>query len=423
MAPKSTCAPPPPLANPRQRANDARMLVRTATTLALLLASLPAQQGKPDLRETLDGQLLETLLPKLASDEPRDVAWGAHLVGHYRLEGATEALRAALRRFRDLEGEPARQVRLHLIDALLVLEVKLPKDEFVFLLDDPLTRVPAFLCAAQDVRGHAEVLAELAKTGFGRSDIVPFAAGGLLVDAAKLDDKPATFARHLLTLARANLHVSVRDAKPDHGQWNSAIGLGGLPGYYPLLRGFPRMPHHTLRQGGIDTSTTRVVRKGVGAEEAIWSKRVDGPVPPAPGGRFVDSAVTHKRELVRGIPREALAKEPNPQPLTHSTAARWLERMAKHSLPSRGYSQDVQFSDVTTLSKDVQRLHAELQAYGNGLIEDLIEEGWLPQGEPTTFVMPIDVTVHDSRGDQSIPLPSIDELLGRPAPTPQTSPR
>lgn len=399
------------------------MLRRAALPLAFLLTTAAAQQPAKELQKTLDEQLLASLLPRVASTEAADVAWGAHLIGHYRLAGATKELREALQSWRDRDGEPARQVRLHLIDALLTLETKLPADEFVFLLDDPLTRVPAFLCAAQDVQGHAEVLAELAKTGFGRKDIVPFAAGGLLVDAAKLDDKPATFARHLLTLARAKLYVSVRDAKPDHGQWNSAIGLGGLPGYYPLLRGFPRMPHHTLREGGIDTSTTRVVRKGVGAEEAIWSKRLDGPVPPAPGGRYVDSAVTHKRELVRSIPREALAKEPNPQPVPHSTAARWLERMAKHSLPSRGHSHYVQFSDVTTLSKDVQRLHAEMQAYGNGLIEDLIEEGWLPKGEPTTFVMPIDVTVHDSRGDQSIPLPSIDELLGRPAPTPQTSPR
>lgn len=412
----------PPLANPRQPANDARMLVRTATTLALLLASLPAQQGKPDLRETLEGQLLETLLPKLASDEPRDVAWGAHLVGHYRLAGAADALRAALRRFRDEKGQPARQVRLHLIDALLLLEVRLPADEFTLLLGDPLTRVPAFLCAAMDLQGHAELLAELAKTGVGR-DLVPFAAGGLLVDAAKLEDKPATFARHLLTLARANLYVSVQDAKPDHEQWNSAIGTGGRQGYYPILRGFPHMPHHTLGTYWPDTAHTHTVRKGARPDETIWRTGRDGPLPPAIGGRRDDCSVKHARELVRRIPSEALAKEPDPKPVAAETAARWLERMAKHSLPSQWHSQEVQFSDVATLGNDVQRLHAEMQAYGNGLIEDLIEEGWLPKDEPTTFVLPIEVTVRDSRGDQSIPLPSVDELLGRPAPTPQSSPR
>lgn len=410
------------LANLLQSANDAGMLVRTAIPLGLLLASLPAQQGKPDLRETLDGQLLETLLPKLASDEPRDVAWGAHLVGHYRLAGAADALRAALRRFRDEEGQPARQVRLHLIDALLLLEVRLPADEFTFLLDDPLTRVPAFLCAAMDVQGHAELLAELVKTGVGRSDVVPFAAGGLLVDATKLEGKPATFARNLLTLARAHLHVSVQDAKPDHGQWNSAIGTGGRQGYYPILRGFPLMPHHTLGTYWSDTAHTHKIRKGARPDETIWRTGRDGPLPPAIGGRRDDCSVKHARELVRRIPSEALAKEPDPKPVTAETATRWLERMAKHSLPT-WHSPDVQFSDVAALSRDVQRLHAEMQAYGNGLIEDLIEEGWLPKDEPTTFVLPIDVTVSDNRGDQSIPLPSVDELLGRPAPTPQTSPR
>lgn len=418
----------PPLANPRQPTNDARMLVRTATTLALLLASLPAQQGKPDLRETLDGQLLETLLPKLASDEPRDVAWGAHLVGHYRLAGAADALRAALRRFRDEEGEPARQVRLHLIDALLLLEVRLPADEFVFLLDDPLTRVPAFLCAALDVRGHAELLAGLVETRVGRFDVVPFAAGGLLVDEPRLRRKPAAFARHLLTLARAELSVCVEDAKSESGPWNSAVGLGGpRETYYAIERGFPPMPYHTLGQADEPrTSTTHVLRAGSRAENGIWRESKDGVssrLPDPRGGRCNDSAVTHARNLSRRIPTNALAQVREERPLHPSTAARWLERMAKHPLPSRGHSLDVQFSDVATLREDVQRLHAEMQAYGNGLIEDLIEEGWLPKGEPTTFVLPIDVRVSDSRGDQSIPLPSVDELLGRPALTPQTSPR
>lgn len=417
----------PPLANPRQPANDARMLVRTGTTLALLLASLPAQQGKPDLRETLDGQLLETLLPKLASDEPRDVAWGAHLLGHYRLAGAADALRAALRRFRDEKGQPARQVRLYLIDALLLLEVRLPANEFVFLLDDPLTRVPAFLCAAMDVQGHAELLAELAKTGVGR-DLVPFAAGGLLVDERKLRRKPADFARHLLTLARARLSVRVEDAKSSSGPWNSAVGLGGpRETYYAIARDFPRMPYHTLaRADELRTDMVHVLRTGARADDDIWRTGTDGVLgrlPAPPGGRCADSAVIHARNLVRRISSSALVEEREESPLHSSTAARWLERMAKHSLPSQWHSQEVQFSDVATLGNDVQRLHAEMQAYGNGLIEDLIEEGWLPKDEPTTFVLPIEVTVRDSRGDQSIPLPSVDELLGRPAPTPQSSPR
>lgn len=416
------------LANLLQSANDPRMLVRTATTIALLLASLPAQQGKPDLRETLDGQLLETLLPKLASDEPRDVAWGAHLVGHYRLAGAEEALRTALRRFRDAQGEPARQVRLHLIDALLTLETKLPTDEFVFLLGDPLTRVPAFLCAALDVQGNAEVLVELASTGVGEYDLVPFAAGGLLVDEARLRNKPASFARHLLALARAELHVSVTDTKSDDHEWN-AVGLGVVTKpHSQVQRGFPLLPYHALRLNRQDWSRpikARLLRNGADAKDVIWCEQPDGTtssLAEAPGGRSHDWAVFHARKLVRILPPDSSDTE-LPLPVDRSVATRWLERLAKHSLPSRGHSLDIQFSDVATLSKDLQRLHAEMQAYGNGLIEDLIEEGWLPKDEPATFVLPIDVTVSDSRGDQSIPLPSVDELLGRPAPAPQTSPR
>lgn len=403
------------------------MLVRTATTLALLLASLPAQQGKPDLRETLDGQLLETLLPKLASDEPRDVAWGAHLVGHYRLAGAAESLRAALRRFRDEQGQPARQVRLHLIDALLLLEVQLPADEFVFLLDDPLTRVPAFLCAAFDVQGHAELLAGLVQTGVGKYDLVPFAAGGLLVDEPRLGRKPAAFTRHLLTLARAELSVRVEDAKSTSGPWNSAVGVGRKEPQYAIQRGFPRMPHHTLKlEAGIRTSTTHVLRSGSRATHELWREDPDGvsrSVPESPGGRCDDWGVSHARELVRSIPTANLTAEPDPQPLEPRAATRWLERMARHALPSRGIFTEITFTDVASLQKDVQRLHAELRACGNGLIENLIAAGWLPKDEPTTFVLPVDASVHDDRGDRTMALPSVAELLGPDSPSPQTTPR
>ena len=134
------------------------MLRRAVLPLALLLTTLAAQQPAKELQKTLDEQLLASLLPRVASTEAADVAWGAHLIGHYRLAGATKELREALQSWRKRDGEAARQVRLHLIDALLTLETKLPADEFVFLLDDPLTRVPAFLCAALDVQGNAELL-------------------------------------------------------------------------------------------------------------------------------------------------------------------------------------------------------------------------------------------------------------------------
>lgn len=397
------------------------MLVRTATTLALLLASLPAQQGKPDLRETLDGQLLETLLPKLASDEPRDVAWGAHLVGHYRLAGAADALRAALRRFRDEKGQPARQVRLHLIDALLLLEVRLPADAFVFLLDDPLTRVHAFLCAARDVPGNAELLAGLVKSSVAPGDAVPFAAGGLLVDQLRGREKPAGFARHLLTLARADLLVRVRDAKSQPSELDHATVRSPLLHYYGLFPGFPELPRCTLRlTQRLSTDQVHVLRAGARAEDELV--RADELVLPAPGGRADDWAVVYQRN--GELRDKGLMGLDYPDPAIDSRiAARWLERMAHHALPSRRLAHDVRFADLTTLLQDVQRLHAELQARGNGLIEDLIDAGWLPQGEPTTFVLPVDVEVRDERGDRSIPLPRVDELLGQQDPSAQATPR
>ncbi len=421
MAPSSTSHPMPPLANPRQRANDARMPRPAIPTLALLLASLPAQQGKPDLRETLDGQLLETLLPKLASDEPSDVAWGAHLVGHYRLAGATEALRAALRRFRGEKGRQAKLVRLYLLDALLLLEVRLAADKFSFLLDDPLTRVHAFLCAAQDVPGNAELLVGLVKSRAEPGDAVPFAAGGLLVDQLRGREKPADFARHLLQLARADLLVRVKDADSKRSELDQANVRFPQLRYYGLGAGFPALPRCTLRlTQRLSTDRVHVLRAGAGADDE--PRRADELVPPAPGGRAHDWAVVYRRDgdqLDKGFMD---LHYPDPA-IDSQVAARWLERMARHALPSRRLAQDVRFADLTTLRQDVQRLHAELQACGNGLIEDLISAGWLPEGEPRTFVLPVNVEIRDERGDSSIPLPRVDELLGQQDTSPQTTPR
>ena len=401
------------------------MFVRTATTLALLLASLPAQQGKPDLRATLDGQLLATLLPKLASDEPRDVAWGAHLVGHYRLAGATEALRAALRRFRGEKGQQDKLVCAYLLDALLLLEVQLPADEFSFLLDDPLTRVHAFLCAAKDVPGNAELLASLVKSSVASGDAVPFAAGGLLVDQLRGREKPAGFARHLLTLTRADLLVRVRDAKSEPSELEHATVRSPDLHYYGLDPGFPELPRCTLwLTQQLSTDRVHVLRAGARAEDEL--KRADAFVPPAPGGRADDWAVVYRRVVQGNVdPRDkGLLGLHYPDPTIDSRiAARWLERMARHALPSRRLAQDVRYVDLPTLRQDVQRLHAELQACGNGLIEDLISAGWLPQGEPRTFVLPVHVEIRDERGDNSIPLPRVDELLGQQGPSPQTTPR
>lgn len=394
---------------------------RTFPVLALLLASLTAQQGKPDLREALDGQLLETLLPKLASDEPRDVAWGAHLVGHYRLEGATEALRAALRRFRDEKGQPARLVHVYLLDALLLLEVQLPADEYTFLLDDPMTRVHAFLCAARDVPGNADLLVGLVKSSVEPGDAVPFAAGGLLVDQLRGREKPAGFARHLLKLARADLLVRVRDAQSEPSKMDHPTVRSPVLHYHALGRSFPELPRCTLKlTQRLSTDRVQVLRAGARADDELL--RADEFVPPAPGGRADDWAVVCQRN---GEWRDkGLMGLDYPDPTIDSRiAARWLERMARHALPSRRLTQDVRFADLTTLRQDVQRLHAELQSCGNGLIEHLIDAGWLPQGEPTAFVLPVDVELRDERGDRSIPLPSAIDLLGRPTPSPQTSPR
>ncbi|MFO1078155.1 MAG: hypothetical protein U1E73_10585 [Planctomycetota bacterium] len=95
--------------------------------LAALLSAalLPAQ----DPGERLAAALQRELTARLASDDAREVAWGAHLCAEHRVKALVPELRAALRRLGTDRPETRRFAFVALLDALVQTGAKVPFEE------------------------------------------------------------------------------------------------------------------------------------------------------------------------------------------------------------------------------------------------------------------------------------------------------
>lgn len=358
--------------------------------------------------------LLALISPRLASAEAEDVAWGAHLASRYELKRVRRALSDALSRWRDVDGEPARQVRLHLVDALWAIRARVPGDQIAPLLEDPLTRVPAFLLLTLDVRPNADLLAQLAMSSRVPFDAVPHAAGGLLVDAAnqRRGVRPPALARHLLDVAACALTVNVVDGpKEEQNLWNSAVSGDDPPGL-DMAPGFPPLVLHTLSRQDLAhwSGDGRVVRRGHPADASLQrtERGQTTTLPLPPGGRRQDVGVVHQRALVNVIPGRALALgEPQRHPVGQQ-AALWLERMALHPTPT-SVTLDLPWQGETELRRVIATTCEELRQGAAPLRARLADQGWLPAAEGGDYLLPIRISVWDLRRDTATPLPKIDD--------------
>lgn len=103
---------------------------------------------------------------RLAAADLDEVVWAAHLVTRDRVRGAVPAVRQALARLVGRSGFDGELARLHLLDALIQLEVKVPGEELLPHTSAACLRVPALLLAAKggaaNSRYFATRFAELA---------------------------------------------------------------------------------------------------------------------------------------------------------------------------------------------------------------------------------------------------------------------
>lgn len=385
------------------------MRTKKACLVWICAASLAAQT---DPGAAADRALSDLVVPRLASDDMADVAWGAHLASRHVVTSAERPLLAALRRLRDVDGEGARQARLHIVDALWNIGATLTGDEFEPLLADPLLRVPTFLLFARDLDANGELLGRLAMQQMGPSDTVAYTAGALLVDDTPKNRRidQVAFVEHLLATGACTLHLTVRDGgPPPDGQWTSAIGLDSGP-YYRHRRRFPPLVEHELvrcwhrYQLRPSEGPTTVIRTG--RDPLPWPR---DPANEAERGRMrspTDVGVVHRRRVVGRLPVEDLERRPL-QPAPHpDTALAWLEHMSGVALPT-GASLTVEWQGEDALRAAVEAKCAELREGTEAVLRHLAEARWLPNDTTDDYRLPIELHVWDRRHDKETELPDV----------------
>jgi hypothetical protein len=158
---------------------------------------------------TLPAQIRSVALPppdeRLQSDRAATVAWAAHELARVRATSETRALLASLQVWGSRNGETADVVRLHLLDALVQSDAKVPGECLLPHLRG-ITEVPAFVLLARDPLQNEPQLREF----FFRDPAVRFhsvawwAAGNLL-----RAQKTPGFAAWLLARAEFRLEIDV----------------------------------------------------------------------------------------------------------------------------------------------------------------------------------------------------------------------
>ncbi|MCA8965812.1 MAG: hypothetical protein KDC48_13090, partial [Planctomycetes bacterium] len=109
--------------------------------LAVLLLGTP-----PALAQDTTGKLCEAL----TQEDARVVAKAAADARLVKERAVTLALRRALDRWAKEERANAEVVRLFLLDALVEHGAKIPGDQLLPMLDDPLTEIPALVLLCRE---------------------------------------------------------------------------------------------------------------------------------------------------------------------------------------------------------------------------------------------------------------------------------
>jgi hypothetical protein len=175
----------------------------------------------------------------LASEEPREQAWGAYRAASERVDGAVPALRRLLAAHVGEDSEESRLVRETVLDSLIRLEANVPWKELRDLPARDRTRVLILL--AKHPAEHVAALRELA------DDDLP-EVEWLLVCNLLCKERAPGFAAFLLVGLELTLEIKVRDPKPGL-QLGIGGGIGGGFGSRGRLRvrpGWPPRAHYSL---------------------------------------------------------------------------------------------------------------------------------------------------------------------------------
>jgi hypothetical protein len=154
-------------------------------------------------------------LPRhLASEDPAEVAWASYLVQQGQVRAAVPAVRRALARLASRNELDWRLARLHLLDTLIGLGVRVPGEEVLPHAIDEL-RVPALILAAQSPEVNSRYFAARFAATANAPDLEWQVCGNMLASL-----REPGFTLSCVQSLCFSLHIKVTDKK------RPSIGVG-----------------------------------------------------------------------------------------------------------------------------------------------------------------------------------------------------
>lgn len=312
----------------------------------------------------------------LKSYEHRERAWGAYLVGLYRLKDQTRSLVSILED-ENLRGGGAEEsvVRQAALDALIQLDAEVPAEALLPLYSYAPDEVLILL--ARSTEKNQSALLTLFREDV--SNVRWLAAGNLLAQT-----RAPGFAARLLASLKIKAFVYVYDSEDDHRLFGRGQNGGGGCGGYGMSPGreFPPVGYYDLgdgaRRGAIVLAT---------GPRVIYYTRDTEHTSCTPDANWLDRdsmRVDYLEELLRGS-----------EEMTGFDDSLW---------------QEVVCRDATRCGKALAGARDRIRRAYGALLRLMLSDGLLDGAEAAELKPDITLEVTDARNAKSFPLP--DRLGG-----------
>jgi hypothetical protein len=377
--------------------------VFSALLLSVTLANAQQQTTQPSLpslpsRPATPPRAAAGVVADLGSGDARTVARAAqHAREHLERTFARPAA-AALARWRVQDGEHARLVCLHLLDALITLGARVPAGDLVALVDDETCGTAAFVLLAREPRHHEPELFALFRRDWPAfdpqlptaKDLRTLALGNLLAPQA-----PPGFAALLLPAVELDVDIRVTDAgesPQDTVRFAAAVRIAlvrrraaaAAAAPAPDTEGWPARPSYQLEPPDL---------RGEGDE-------VPMPASSPLGLRVARGGRAGQLEQALFVPLAAGHERPSP-------ALQWLGRAAGLAVPS--LPRTVQLADPAVFTELAVRARRQQQVFVDALRRELLARNALTEAEAKPLERRIVLRIGDDRADRTVALPALPE--------------
>lgn len=374
-------------ARTRKAASHRAALRHTPTAtlvLAIAVAAARAQEGTPPPPDAA------TLLRQLASADANDIAWAAHHARELGDKQFQKALRTAFATWRSAQTEHAARARLHLLDAMIALDVRQPGSELLPLIDDDELGTAAFVLLVREPKvNEADLLTlfrrdwpELDRDFRTQRDRRTLAIGNLLAEQGT-----PGFAACLAKGLQLQLTTSVRSPQHEPAQRVFAIGGPGDPQPREPEPGWPAPPAFV-----IDHPLFQMVAPAIAMPSSAA----------ASVSRRVHSAERLQSFTFKLGKRTLEGTAPAPGDALHwlATAARLTDALPAREAVVVDTGQPITAERLTAVRADMQRFLSALR-------QRLVERGALTEAEAAAMDIQVELTIEDQRTDKRTPLPPV----------------